>query len=373
MKKGPRGLGSVYERGGVWWIQYRIHGKRYRESSGSTNRNIASRLLRKRIGAAESGRPVVPQLEKTTLEQITKMVATDYEANGRRSKDRVRYAIAHLHDFFTPEAKVVALTSDWIDAYKAHRQAQTFQGRPCSTATVNYELAVLRRGLHLGAVAGKVGPAPKVKTLHVENARKGFFEPEQHRAVVDHLPDYLKQVAEVAYITGWRTQSELLTRQWRHLDFEAGWLRLDPGESKNGKARNFPFTPELRTALEAQREYVRRIEMQTGAIIPWVFVHPDGSIIKSFRYAWKKACASAAVPGRLVHDLRRTAVRNLERAGVSRSAAMEMTGHKTETVFRRYAIVDSAMLQEAATKLSKLHQAENRSPAPKVVPLKKAE
>ena len=78
------------------------------------------------------------------------------------------------------------------------------------------------------------------------------------------------------------------------------------------------------------------------------------------------------MPGRLVHDFRRTAVRNLERAGVARSAAMKMTGHKTETVYRRYAIVDSAMLREAAAKLSKLHQDEHEV-APKVVALHKAE
>jgi integrase len=66
------------------------------------------------------------------------------------------------------------------------------------------------------------------------------------------------------------------------------------------------------------------------------------------KYAWAKACRAAGVPGRLVHDFRRTAVRNLERAGVPRSAAMAMTGHKTEAVYRCDGIVDSGMLQEAA-------------------------
>jgi integrase len=371
MKK-ARGLGIVYERGGVQWIQYYVCGKRYRESSGSANPADAARLLKKRIADAASGRPVAPQLEKTALEQITKMVIDDYEANHRRSKDRVRYAVAHLHAFFTPEAKVIAITSDQITAYRVHRQEQTFQGRPVANATINYELAVLRRALHLGARAGKVGLAPEVQMLHVENTRKGFFEPEQHRVVVEQLPDYLKQLAQVAYITGWRTKSELLTRQWRHVDFDAGWLRLEPGEGKTGEARNFPFTPELRAALEAQRDYVRCIELETDSIVPWVFCHSDGSPIKSFRDAWRNACTRAAVPGRLVHDFRRTAVRNLERASVARSAAMSMTRHKTETVYRRYAIVDSAMLMEAAAKLSKLHQDE-REIAPKVVPLRKAE
>jgi integrase len=201
--------------------------------------------------------------------------------------------------------------------------------------------------------------------LHVSNARKGFFERDQYEAVLRHLPDYLEPVATVAYITGWRTKSEILPRQWRHVDFDAGWLRLDPGETKNGEGREFPFTPELRAVLEAQRQRVREIERVTGAIIPWEFVHllgggrtTAGSRIKDFCGAWDKACRDAGVPGRLVHDFRRTAVRNLERAGVPRSAAMKMTGHKTEAVYRRYAIVDSGMLQEAALKLATLHASE---------------
>jgi integrase len=166
--------------------------------------------------------------------------------------------------------------------------------------------------------------------LHVENARKGFFEPEQYRAVVKQLPEHLRPLAAIAYITGWRAMSELLSRQWRHVDLGKGWLRLDPGESKNGEGREFPFTPDMRSVLENQREIVRTIEREQACVIPWVFVQADGSRIKDFRWAWRKACRDAGVPGRLVHDFRRTAVRNLERAGVPRSAAMRMTGHKTK-------------------------------------------
>ena len=112
---------------------------------------------------------------------------------------------------------------------------------------------------------------------------------------------------------------------------------------------------------------MRAIERALAVIIPWVFVNPPGtprckvgSRIKNFRGAWSKACKAAGVPGRLVHDFRRTAVRNLERAGVPRSSAMKLTGHKTEAVYRRYAITDAAMLQEATAKLAVLHAAEAR-------------
>ena len=103
----------------------------------------------------------------------------------------------------------------------------------------------------------------------------------------------------------------------------------------------FPMTPTLRAALERQRAYTRAIEHATGQVIPWVF-HRDGKPIRYFRRAWLTACKAAGTPHRIPHDFRRTAVQNLERAGVPRSAAMKMVGHKTEAMYRRYAIADEA-------------------------------
>ena len=82
--------------------------------------------------------------------------------------------------------------------------------------------------------------------------------------------------------------------------------------------------------------------------------HRRGKPIKSFRKSWTTACEAAGCPGRIPHDFRRTAVRNLERAGVPRSAAMRMVGHKTEAIYRRYAIVSDADLHEASAKLARL-------------------
>ena len=84
--------------------------------------------------------------------------------------------------------------------------------------------------------------------------------------------------------------------------------------------------------------------------MPLVF-HRDGERIRDLRGAWKTACEASGYPGRIPHDFRRTAVRNLERAGVPRSAAMAMVGHKTEAIYRRYCIVDDRFLREAAGRI----------------------
>ncbi len=198
-----------------------------------------------------------------------------------------------------------------------------------------------------------------------------------------HLPEDLKPVVITAYVTGWRVHDEILTRQKHHLDLNAGWLRLDPGETKNGEGRMFPMNvPMLREALEQQVQKTEALQLAKGQIIPWLF-HREGRQIKMFRRSSLTACVEAGlgkrikdvngkviktVANRIPHDFRRTAVRNLERAGTPRSAAMKMVGHKTEAIYRRYAIADERMLLDAGAGLSKLHETDF---VQNVVPLKK--
>jgi integrase len=373
--KQTRGLGLVYQpvyldkrtgerkTAATWWVQYSVRGKRFRESSGSSNRVDAVNLLKRRIGDASQGRKIGPQAEKTRFKQLTQLLIDDYRANGRRSLKRIKASVVHLLAFFGDEF-AMDITGDRVASYIAYRQDEK-----AAAATINRELAAMKRAFRLGEKVGKVIQRPEVSMLREDNRRKGFFEADEYRAVLKHLPEELKPVIQTAYITGWRIASEILTRQKHHVNLEAGWLRLEPGETKNGEGRNFPLTPELREVLAQQIEKTRLIEQKTGRIIPWLF-HRDGNPIRDFRGAWASACKSAGVPKRIPHDFRRTAVRNLERAGVPRSAAMAMVGHRTESIYRRYAIADEAMLKEGAVKLAAFHASEKNG-TPKVVPIKK--
>jgi len=189
----------------------------------------------------------------------------------------------------------------------------------------------------------------------VDNARKGFFEPVEFEAVEQKLPESLRPFVRFLYLTGWRA-GEALGLTWAGKDFAASVVRLEPRVTKNREGREFPFAafPALAELLNQQRECTSTLERKQSRIISPVF-HRDGRAIRSYARAWNAACKTAGIAGRLVHDLRRTAVRNLERAGVSRSVAMKLTGHKIKAVYRRYAITSAADLSEGVAKLSALH------------------
>jgi integrase len=182
------------------------------------------------------------------------------------------------------------------------------------------------------------------------------------------LPDYLQPLLTVGYITGWRIKSELLAIEWRHVDFKARTLRLDPGMTKNDEGREFPFTAELEAALTAQRELTDATDRKRGAIVRHVF-HRSGERVRSWRRPWLQALLKAGlavreakadgtpnphgkiIPGVIPHDFRRTAIRNLARAGVSEAIAMRLCGHETRSVFDRYNIVTGDDLRAGVAKL----------------------
>lgn len=346
--KRVRGLGRVYERkGGTWWLQYSHRGRLFRESSGSKVRSKAVKLLKKRLGEIGQGRLIGPDVARTTFEDLSEMLFDDYRVNGKKSLDRAQRSVEHLSGTFA-RALAIEITPDRVLAYV---RARLEHAKP---ATVRLELAALKRMFRLGARLERVSHRPEFPSIEVRNTRSGFFEEAELRAVLHELHDDLHPLVQFLALTGWRVgEAKRLT--WRQVDFGAGTVRLEPGTTKNDEARTFPFValPSLVALLRAQREHTSTVECERGQLIPWVF-HRAGKPILSFHQGWRNACRRAGVPGRLVHDLRRSAVRNLERAGVPRSVAMKLTGHKTESVYRRYAIVSEADLSEGVRKLAAL-------------------
>lgn len=347
----------------VYAIAYYVGKKEKRESAKTTSWKDANDLLNKRLTEVASGQ-LTADASRTTVAQLLDLVIDDYRKQGRGDKavkDQERHKAA-LCAYFGADAKASTLNSAKIAKFQSDSlSSKNKRGRKFAPATINRQLACLRRGFVLGRKYGLVTMLPAFENLEENNARKGFLEREQFDGLLKQMPEHYKPLMEIAYITGWRIHSELLTRKWLHAKLtEDGWLRLDPGEAKNGEGREFAMTAWLLDALKRQRAYVRSIEKKKGRVIPWMFILPHGVPVQSFRKTWKKAIKAAKISN-IPHDFRRTAVRNLIQAGVDKFTAMQMVGHKTDNVFKRYAIIDAAMARRGAAKLAEFHDTERRA------------
>jgi integrase len=178
--------------------------------------------------------------------------------------------------------------------------------------------------------------------------RQGFLSDEKYKRLRDELPHELKPLFVCDYNTGIR-KSELLAIRWPQVDFKAGLITLSKGETKGKDARTCPIlNGDMHDLLWAA--FQERQENWPKS--PWVF-NRSGKQIKSFRGAWKSACQRAGVSDLHLHDMRRTAVRNMRDAGVPQSIRMQISGHKTDSMERRYSIVDREDIVIAKTLMEK--------------------
>lgn len=338
----------------TWMMQYFKNGQRIRETSGTDDRKKAERLLHARETDLDRGLPVTAALGKIRFEAAAQALETDYANNDRRSAGAVERRIRlHLQPVFGGW-KMADITPAAIKDYTHTRRTEG-----AANGTVNRELALLKRMFILAIDGGQLVYRPKIKFLVERNARVGFFERDAFEAMRRHLAPALQAVVTFAYLTGWRIDSEVLPLEWRQVDFEADVVVLDAHTTKNGEARAFPLTDDLRALLLAQQT-ARAAVLKTDHLCPWVFFRlvakgrrgPKApKIILRFNKAWASACRDAGVPGRIPHDLRRTAIRNMVRRGVPERVAMQLSGHLTRSVFERYNIVSPGDLREAAGKL----------------------
>jgi integrase len=356
-------MGSVYLRGRTWWIKYYKQGKPRRESSGSSKKGDAERLLKLREGAVAKGEPLSLRIERIKVDELIEDVLKDYEANGK-DVTRVRLASSKLLAYFGG-MRASNLTTSMVNDYMAKRKGEiTRRGTPPSNAMINRELSLLKRAYSLAyqSTPAKVHHVPHIPMLTENNVRTGFIEREDYLALKAAAPDYLKPIITMAYFTGCR-RGEILGLKWSQVDMGRRIIRLNPNETKNKQGRTIPLPQELCEALE---ELERQKEM-LWPNVQHVFVR-DSKPVREFKRAWQRVCVEIGLgeivededgkkryEGLLFHDLRRSAVRNLVRSGVPERVAMAISGHKTRSVFERYNIVSEGDLTKAAEALDKYH------------------
>lgn len=351
--KGVRGQGRVYKRGKKWWVAYFVRGDEQRESGGSTKAE-ALIYLKERLGQINSRTFITPKAEGITVDDLLDSLIRHLELKEAKSIPAFVSGLKPIREFFQFD-RAIDVTSDRIKDYIKGRRAL---GK--ANATINRGVTGLRQAFNLARKEGRLNHMPHFMVLKEDNARQGFFEHNEFIAVWKELPDYLKGVAEFAYKTGWR-KSEIVSLKWEQVDREAWEIRLPT--TKNGRGRVLPIRGELKALIEEQWR-------NRGRSYEFVFHREGRAVGIRFDKAWKKACEDAGLPGKLFHDFRRTASRNMIRAGVGQSVAKEITGHITDHMFQRYNITSEEDKSNALSEVEKYLSNMKIKRARKVIPMR---
>ncbi len=233
------------------------------------------------------------------------------------------------------------------------------QSEGAKNATINRELACLKRMYSLGlhSTPPKVYRMPRFPMLVERNVRTGFVEDEQyeHLAMASgKIGLWMRALFECGYVYGWRV-SELQNLRVKQVHLPSRTIRLEVGTTKNDEGREVLMTEKVYQLIgqcvdgKAENDYV--------------FTRDKSKPIRDFRESWEKVCNEAGVGKLLFHDLRRTAARNLRRAGVAEGVIMKIGGWKTRSVFERYAVIAQSDVADAMQKLEakKAQQTAERS------------
>lgn len=348
------GAGTIFKRGEIWYVSFWADGRQIQKSSRSRKREDAVRLRDQLLGKKARGEMGPTETSKVTCGELLDDLLEHAKSNNRGSTAKIYRLVveANLRPFFG-HRKAAALSTALLKEYRRKRLAE---GR--SEGTCNRELSLLRIAYNLGrkCTPPKVLIVPYFPVVAETNVRQGFLTDEQYARLRDALPDHLKPLFAAGYFTGVRL-GELLAIRWDQVDWEQGFITLSSADTKNGHSRAVPILDgDMRDWLEWARENADGCEA--------VF-HRDGTPIRDFRSTWTKACAAAGVPELKFHDLRRTAVRNMRRDGVPQVVRMRISGHRTDSMERRYNIVDIEDIQSAKELMQKRRRETAAEGAPK--------
>jgi integrase len=375
--------GRLYRRpnSAFWWLAItNNHGRVKRESTGETNRRQAEDKLRAKrdlYGAERIGKAVVPdsEVKKRTVKSLLDALLAKLELKGVKSLKQIRSHVGHIERAFG-NWPVLDLTEDAIQHYVA---ARVKKGH--APASINHSLQLLGQAI-TGFLMKNGFPVPPIEKLPVRNAREGYYSKAEAEALLAALPEDLRDFVLWSWLTGWR-KGEQASLRWEFVDRENRSIRLSWRSAKTPQARTMALTGEL-AAIVDRRWQARKVPLRSGTskLSEFVFHRGEGegqhagqiAPVRDFDKAFETACEKAGITygrfgGRTLHCFRRTGARNLRNAGVPENVIMQITGHKTRSMFDRYAIVNEHDVAEAMDKVQ-AHLAALPSVPSNVTPLK---
>lgn len=369
--KRERGTGRLFQRGQVWWAQYYLHGRQIRVSTGETDEKKAGKILKRKLAEVETNTHA--DTRNLSYEDLRDAFLTDFEVNDRKSLRRDSEGkvcvdcVKRLDDFFA------GYKADEIDADAIRKFQKEHKAKGLSNGSVNRSVSALRRMFSLARREERLRDVPFFPFLKESAPRSGFVERKDYERLYIALPAHLQPVLALGFWTGMR-RAEILNLKWEQVDLVVGTIRLHAGTTKNDAARTIPIASPLRTVLLAQFE---RHQQACPYVCFFVDRRGHARQIGTFRKAWQNTCIKLGLAsweptseaevrtgrphakprqkliycGLLLHDLRRSCVRNLVRAQVPERIAQEISGHKSRSVFDRYNIVSENDLMNAGRKL----------------------
>ena len=287
-----------------------------------------------RVSAAQTGKLASGELltpDRVRVRDLLALVLEDYDVRGVAQAYISSLKVKSILNPKIGDIRAAKLSTSQVQQYIRDRLKTVKPG------TVNREMALLHRAYQLGFQHDPplVGRVPHFPKLPEGEPRKGFLKPELYRKLLLELPEELRLLFVIAYHVGLR-RGALLRTKWSQVDPETACIWMQ------GKRANRKPEP---VAVPVYGDMAKFLAIQPKESD---FLFARGSRpIKNFRESWIQACQRAGVPNLLFHDLRRTAVRNLRRAGVAETVIMKITGHRTRSMFERYNITDQSDTQEA--------------------------
>jgi integrase len=340
-KKRDPETGKMIEMG-PWWIKYYDDGKPIWESTRKREKREALMVLRKAEAKVADGQREGPAVKRTRFDDLIENLKSDYVLKRRKTWNLREQHLAHLKPVFGG-MRVTAITTPKLQAYAGKRLDEG-----AAPGTVNRELDCLHRMMILGQrqTPPKVLHVPHFPRLAEDNVREGFCEHDSYLCIRGAAPYHIQVAATVGYYTGMR-KAEILGLRWdNQMDMDQNCIRLERKQTKTKTPRVVYMTGEFLMVMLKAKE----LRDRDYPYCPWV-VHIKGKRVLSFDHGWKALMKRLGLEGVLFHDLRRTGVRNLVRAGVPETVAMKISGHRTRSVFDRYNITSEEDLRAAAERL----------------------